>query len=172
MGINGNGYFIAQQTDTIDGVPVFASENLYRAAAISSWTRTRERRQASGTAQSFSLDQPQTAGAQSAANIAYLSGIDALIALQGNADRDSERRGALATGRNVLDMLDELRIALLGGSVPPHWLKRLAGALSPVEPETQDPALADLLRAIRLRAHVELAKLGHTPADTPHSGRP
>lgn len=70
----------------------------------------------------------------------------------------ARRREALGKGRDVLAGLDRLRLATLGGGN----LRAVAEALSRDAQdmtEGDDPALDDVLEAIRLRADVELAKL-------------
>lgn len=105
----------------------------------------------------------QTAGAPAtiaaARPVHALDGIEALLALQGVGDVSSGRRKAVKRGARLLDCLDELRLAILGGRIPRAQLKRLVATLAEKNPEDLDPELAELLNAIELRAEVELAKL-------------
>jgi hypothetical protein len=51
------------------------------------------------------------------ASAASLSGVDALLALQGVASPAGERQKAVRRGRDMLDALDEIRCGLLEGAV-------------------------------------------------------
>ncbi|MCA0422398.1 MAG: flagellar assembly protein FliX [Proteobacteria bacterium] len=72
-------------------------------------------------------------------------------------------RAAIRGGRRLLDGLDKLRLAVLGGgSVAEAAAALRASADLPDLADDEPPpdgALRDLLDAIRLRADVELAKL-------------
>ena len=92
------------------------------------------------------------------APISILGGLEALIALQsGEGEREKRARSA-RRGFRVLDLLDELKIVILGGRIPPQLQERLRAALQD-EGASQDPQLDSLLEGIELRAEVELAKL-------------
>jgi len=104
--------------------------------------------------ESESGQQPATAAP--ASNVA---GIDALIALQGIEDPTERRRRAVTRGRSALDVLDELKLALLGGSLDAHVMNRLKAAAAALKEPTGDPALDAVLAEIELRAEVELAKM-------------
>jgi Class II flagellar assembly regulator len=59
---------------------------------------------------------PQTAGAT--ISLRTIGGVDALIALQGMEDpTERRRRRAVKHGRRALDALEELKLALLSGSL-------------------------------------------------------
>ncbi len=89
-----------------------------------------------------------------------MAGIDALLALQGIEDPAERRRRAISRGRQVLDVLDEIRLALLAGSLDRAALSRLKGIVADLKQETGDPGLDQILADIELRAEVELAKAG------------
>lgn len=115
------------------------------------------RRGASGT---FSLKeggQSRPAGAAGAA--VDLGGIDALLLLQGEDDAGQRRKRQARRGRDLLDGLDRLKAALLGGRVPMGDLDRLRTSLALRREETGDAALDEVLAQIEIRAEVELAKL-------------
>ena len=80
-------------------------------------------------------------------------GIDALIALQGIED-PPERRRAVKHGRRALDALDELKLALLAGTLESWALLRLRT----VAADLKDGS--GVLGEIELRVGVELAKAG------------
>ncbi len=100
---------------------------------------------------------PRAAGGAAAAPLA---GLDALIALQAiDPDRPGGRRRAVRHGHDLLDMLEEVKIGLLAGQVPVGALDRMLSILGAIEP-SGDEQLDGLVADIRLRAEVELAKLG------------
>jgi hypothetical protein len=84
-----------------------------------------------------------------------LIGLLAVQEAEGNAarDREARRRGAM-----MLDELARLQRALLGGQVDPEGLRSLA-ALAAGADGAADPMLAAAVRAISVRARVELARL-------------
>lgn len=90
---------------------------------------------------------------------AAVSSVDALVALQAVEDTTERRRRAIDQGSDVLESLDELKIALLSGQATPARLARLKAIVERYEEGVEDPGLAEILRQIDLRARVELAKL-------------
>ena len=81
-----------------------------------------------------------------------------LLALQEDESGLRHDREARQHGTDVVDELTSLQCALLGGDGPDlAQLARLAAR--PVT--AADPALAAVLRAVRLRASIELARRGH-----------
>ncbi|MFN9355801.1 MAG: flagellar assembly protein FliX [Alphaproteobacteria bacterium] len=98
------------------------------------------------------------------ASTASLSGVDALLALQGVASPAGERQRAVRRGRDMLDMLDDIRRGLLEGAVSESTLKRLAGLANTKREDFVDPGLSQVLDDIDLRARVELAKLQYAGA--------
>jgi len=85
--------------------------------------------------------------------------IDGLFALQEVADELTGRRRAAARGSALLDRLDELRLALLTGTMPRTQLEQLRQLAHEHGPVVDDPKLAAILSEIELRVAVELAKL-------------
>jgi hypothetical protein len=96
------------------------------------------------------------AGATSSAS--GVTGAAALMALQGVEDPAERRRRAIRRGSSLLDRLDELKLALLGGQEGAAALERLARNLREERPEEAEPGLKNVLDQIDLRAAVELAK--------------
>ncbi|MDP4004292.1 flagellar assembly protein FliX [Methylobacterium sp. NEAU K] len=110
----------------------------------------------------FSLDAApaSTSGAGAPAAAATLAGLDAVLLLQGESETPQERRRRSAKrGHDLLDSLDRLKAALLGGRVAPHELRTIAGRLAERPGASGDPRLDGLMAEIELRAAVELAKL-------------
>ncbi|ENZ80463.1 MULTISPECIES: flagellar assembly protein FliX [Caulobacter] len=119
-----------------------------------------------GGASGFSLPSVNAAsGAASTAAVGGLTGVgsvDALLALQqmetvgGPLER---RKRAVRRADNILDILGEVRIALIDGEISPSALDRLTRAVREQRDATDDPRLEGVLNEIETRAAVELAKL-------------
>jgi hypothetical protein len=92
------------------------------------------------------------------APISILGGLEALIAIQSEDNTREKRRRSARRGQSMLDVLDELKLALLGGHLPADLQSRLSAALREAMP-SGDPQLDGIIDAIELRAEVELAKL-------------
>ena len=109
----------------------------------------------------FSLEAaPSPAGAGATKAAATLTGLDAVLLLQGEAETPQERRRrSAARGHDLLDGLDRLKAAILGGRVATHELRAIAGRLGDRSGSSGDPRLDGLVADIELRAAVELAKI-------------
>jgi hypothetical protein len=95
-----------------------------------------------------------------------LAAVDALLALQETpvtGDALSGKRRAVIRGEQMLDILDDIKVALLSGQVSQGKLNRLVQVLDAQKGRLVEPKLADLLGQIELRAYVELAKFGTFP---------
>lgn len=103
--------------------------------------------------------------ATAAATMRAVGGIDALLVLQAFDDPAERRRRAVRSGRVTLDTLDEIKVALLSGTLTPATLRRLKAAAAGLAEASGDGGLDAVLAAIALRAEVELAKLA--PTGTP-----
>ena len=91
-----------------------------------------------------------------------LTGLDALLTLQGQDGAEAQkerRRRSVQRGHDLLDGLDRLKAALIGGRVATRDLQAIAGRLAERMAESGDPRLDGLVAEIELRAAVELAKL-------------
>lgn len=89
-----------------------------------------------------------------------LGGIDALIALQGVEDPVERRRRVVTHGRRALDTLDEVKLALLGGTLDQAAMLRLKSVAADLKEGSGDERLDQVLAEIDLRVAVELAKAG------------
>ena len=69
------------------------------------------------------------------------------------------RRKAVRRASAILDVLDEVKLALLDGGATPASLDRLMQAIRQERGDADTPALQSLLDEIETRAAVELAKL-------------
>ena len=97
-------------------------------------------------------------GVSRAMGVSPLGSLDALIALQQVDEPTERRRRAIQRGGRLLDMLDRLKLALLGEEPGEGELKALGAAVQEQRALTGDPALEALLDQIETRAAVELAK--------------
>ena len=101
------------------------------------------------------------AAVQSTAPTASLMG---LLAVQAAGDSMERKRRAVRRGRNILDTLDDLKLAILSGTITPGRLETLRAQLGQRADYAEDAELSDLLAHIELRAEVELAKLAQRKA--------
>jgi hypothetical protein len=85
--------------------------------------------------------------------------VSALLALQGVEDPLQRRKRAMGRASRLLDILDDLKVAMLEGRASPATLDNLARAVREQRESTDDPGLNDVLNQIETRAAVELAKL-------------
>lgn len=107
----------------------------------------------------FSLPgSPNTQKAESAAPAAIMGGLEALIAIRAEDTTREKKRRSVKRGQGLLDLLDELKLSLLGGRLPPDMAARLAQA-GRDDQLSGDSKLDDIVGGIELRAAVELAKL-------------
>jgi hypothetical protein len=115
------------------------------------------RRSGSGT---FTLATEETSQDVTAnTGVSSVGGIEALMALQGIEEPGERRRRALTRGRNALDALDDLKIALLAGELDGEAVLRLRAAASGLKDRSGEPGLDSVLAEIELRVEVEIAKL-------------
>jgi hypothetical protein len=124
--------------------------------------RAARARRAPASGGGFRLPAAETAPrTQQAATMAPAGALDSLLALQVVDDAVHRRRRAAQRGRTLLDLMDSLKIAVLGGRVSVEHLSRIARTLRQREP-SGDPALEQIMAEIELRAAVELAKYGQS----------
>jgi hypothetical protein len=90
--------------------------------------------------------------------------MSALLALQGVEDPTQRRRRAVGRAGRILDMLEELKLAMFDGEASSTMLDRLMGAVREQRAATEDPHLEAVLDQIETRAAVELAKRGRSLA--------
>lgn len=97
--------------------------------------------------------------AQPTAPIATLNGVGSLLGINEVNDGEVRRRKAVKRGRFTLEALDQLRNALLLGTLPLSVLRNLERLVAEERAEITDPGLSAILDEIELRAAVEMAKL-------------
>jgi hypothetical protein len=109
----------------------------------------------------FSLEATRQPARSAVARAAIpLANMDAILALQGEEENGRDRRRRHARrGSDILDALDGLKAALLGGRVAPADVHRILAVLRAGFGPSGDPGLDAVVAQIELRAEVELAKL-------------
>jgi hypothetical protein len=101
----------------------------------------------------------ETAPSSWLASTLGVGSIDALLTLQEVGGPLERRRKAVRRAGIILDVLDDLKISVLEGGIPPATLGRLIEAVRQERARTGDARLEDVLDEIETRAAVELAKL-------------
>lgn len=94
-----------------------------------------------------------------ASGVASVMGVEALIALQDVGTPTERRRRSVSRAGRLLDSLDDLKVALLGGDLSAAQVEALGRAVREQRMATDDPKLEAVLDEIETRAAVELAKL-------------
>ncbi len=101
----------------------------------------------------------ETAHAQPAMSVGGVGSLDALLALQEVGGPLERRRKAVRRAGHILDVLDDIKVALLDGALTPHALDRLVSAVRMERGQADDAGLDAVLNEIETRAAVEIAKL-------------
>lgn len=99
------------------------------------------------------------AAVSGASGVAGVVGVAALLALQDVESPTERKRRSVSRAGRLLDQLDGLKIALLGGELSQAQVETLARAVREQRAQTDDPRLEAVLDEIETRAAVELAKL-------------
>jgi hypothetical protein len=112
---------------------------------------------------SFSLPEATTtADARPAVAPKAATSLDALLAMQGVEDPVERRKRSVKKGRVALDVLDDLKLGLLSGSLNASTVARLRSAAADLKSSSGDTGLDAVLAEIELRVEVELAKAGQS----------
>lgn len=100
-------------------------------------------------------------GASGAAATQSIAHVDALLAVQ--AAEDPTERAARGRARQradtILEELDKIRLAMLGGTLTVGHMIDVADVVASHRDRIHDPAMTALMDEIDLRAQVELAKM-------------
>ena len=107
---------------------------------------------------------PERASAIAPAALPATEAAGLLVAIASPRDHLARRRG-----RALLRGLDDLQRDLLAGTANPDVMRGLAGLLEGEDGD--DPELAESLRALALRARIELARRGILRDDQPDDSR-
>jgi hypothetical protein len=108
---------------------------------------------------------PSIGGASGAGQSSSVSGVagvmamDALLALQDVGGPLERKRKAVRRAGLILDVLEDVKVALLDGAITANDLDRLRRAVRDERSQTDDPKLEAVLDEVEVRAAVELAKL-------------
>ena len=109
---------------------------------------------------SKALSTGETNPGSSVSGAAGLGPVGALLALQEVSGALTGDDRGYRRGEDLLEQLDEIRLAMLDGRLPAAVIERLAALAEAGQAKVSDPRLAEILGEIELRAAVELAKLG------------
>lgn len=87
--------------------------------------------------------------------------VDALLAVQGADDPTARaaKKRMRQRGQDVLDALDNVRMAMLGGNLTVGHMIDIADVVASHRENIDDPKLTAIMDEIDLRAQVELAKM-------------
>jgi class II flagellar assembly regulator FliX len=119
----------------------------------------RDGKSGSGTSVGFSAAVAGEQPVSGAAAPRPVVSVDGLFQIQEMPDALAQRRRAVQRGSTLLDRLDDLRVALLSGSLTQGQLAELQRVVNSERGLVDDPHLVTVLDEIELRAKVELAKL-------------
>src|SRR5262249_7923430 len=112
------------------------------------------------SAGSFSLPQDDATPAPAGPGaVRTVGGIEALMALQGVESAEERRRRAVKRGHTALDLLDEMKLALLSGRLRSAKVHKFPAAAAGLKDLSGDPRIDQVLAEIDLRVEVELAKV-------------
>lgn len=118
---------------------------------------------AGGDAGGFSIEGAPSASAAAAiagtSGASGVSSVDAILALQSVGDFREAKKQATGRALSLLDVLDDLKLALLEGGIPQSKLVALMDLLRSRREATNEPGLEAALDEVEVRAAVELAKL-------------
>ncbi|MEE2567048.1 flagellar assembly protein FliX [Hyphobacterium marinum] len=118
---------------------------------------------AGGGADGFSVGsasgQRAAAPAAGTSGASGVSSVDAILALQSVGDFKEAKKQATGRALSMLDVLDDLKLALLEGGIPQSRLVALMDLLRSRREATNEPGLEAALDEVEVRAAVELAKL-------------
>ncbi len=93
-----------------------------------------------------------------------LTSVDTLLAIQESSDGMSGRKRAVKRASDILDILDEIKLEILSGTLSHMRLGRLLRIVEVQRDQFSDPNLEHVLDEIELRARVELAKFNRIAA--------
>jgi hypothetical protein len=121
------------------------------------------RRDKAGGAKSGGFASALGGGSEAATQVAGaapVSAVGGILAAQEVNDPTTGKSRGLKRGHDILDRLEEMHRALVVGTLNLTQVERLANFVAARKENVADPALAELLNEIEIRAAVELAKFG------------
>ncbi len=120
----------------------------------------RKEKASQGDASSFADALQDERPSEAVSSAAPSQSIEAILAVQEVSDPTSGRARGVRRGFDLLDQLERLRRAIMLGGLTRDQIERLAALAAAHRERVEEPALAELLNEIEVRAAVELAKLG------------
>lgn len=87
-----------------------------------------------------------------------IAGVDSILALQEVEQRQGQKN-AIERSRQMLTLLEEIRIGLLSGHIPENKVHDLSNLAKEERQAFEDKGLNNILDEVNLRAQVELAKM-------------
>jgi hypothetical protein len=115
----------------------------------------------SAAAPGFSVKASETQDAAVAAKVSTpgaVASVDALLAMQETEGPVERKKRAVRRAGRLLDVLDEVKLAILGEGQGAAALQKLAQAAREERAQTDDTRLEEVLNEVETRAAVELAK--------------
>ncbi len=102
-----------------------------------------------------------TEGAAAASTTKSIARVDSLLSVQAAEDPTARaaRKRARERSNGVLQELDKIRLAMLGGTLTVGHMIDIADVVASHRERISDPALTSIMDEIDLRAQVELAKM-------------
>lgn len=88
-----------------------------------------------------------------------VAALESLLALQEASEPLTGRKRAVRRANDMLDLLDDMKVGMLAGSIPRQTLRRLTSLVADRRDDFNEPGLQGVIDEIDLRAQVELAKL-------------
>ena len=127
---------------------------------VSSTRPTRKAGSVDGAAFLSELEKAEgVRGTTPTAPVGNIGSMAGLVGINEVDEQEHKHRQAMKRGRFTLEALEQLRNALLMGSLPLTTLRNLEKLIAEERGTTHDPVLNSLLDDIELRAAVEMAKL-------------
>jgi hypothetical protein len=120
---------------------------------------TQRLKSSSGTNVSSFAQHIQEEPPQATSQASGALGLETLWFLQEIGDQEERRRQAYRRGKSLLESLEQLRLAILSGTLSIAHLQHIRGLLATHKATIDDPQLQAIIADIELRARVELAKL-------------
>lgn len=87
-----------------------------------------------------------------------VAAVDSLLALQ-EVEQKNKQGKAIERSREMLGLLEEIRIGLLSGHIPEQKVRNLSKLANEEKQAFEDQGLNNILDQVDLRAQVELAKM-------------
>ncbi len=125
----------------------------------------RSARSSASSGQSFSVENASdNTRANASSGPKSLTSVDSLLAIQEAPDGLNGKKRAIKRATDILDILDEIKLEILSGTLSHMRLGRLLRIVEIQRDQFSDPNLEHVLDEIELRARVELAKFNRIAA--------